>query len=351
MAVRSSFFEIFGRLLSREQIRGISKHLSAAGIEYSAEAFAGYFVLNVVILTLLLAFSIWYVPSLNKLVFGLVLVVLPTAYAEVVAIMSVMLAVFVVFFVLFFVLSSVLIVMTEARRKALEAALPDFLMLVAANIRAGMPLDQAMWYSAKPDFGLISTEIKSIIKKSFSGSSLSSVLDELSERFDSKVFARTVSLIKQSSNTGGELSEILERTSQDARNALLMKKEISASLVLYEIFVFFSAAIGTPFLFSVSSKLIGVLEKAFTYLPATKTSVQQFSFFKPVAPLVTSTEFYYFTLAALLVTAIFSSFIIGVIRTGSKNEGIKFLPFVAVSAFIVYFIVSTLLDTFFSSIS
>jgi type II secretory pathway component PulF len=273
-------------------------------------------------------------------------------YEEAITIIVFFAALLAVYFMLFALVSSALVVGAETRRNAVEAALPDFLTLVSANVKAGMTLDQAMWYAAKPEFGLLSTEVKVVIKRAFSGESLSSALDDLAVRVDSKVFQRTISLIKQASATGGEIAEILERTAQDTRNSSIMKKDISASLVLYEIFVLFAAIFGTPFLFAVSSKLIGVLEKAFAYLPATGSqSVSQFSFIKPMVPTITSGQFFWFSIVTIAVTAVFASFIVGVIRTGSRTEGLKYLPFVMALALGVFWVVTQALNAFFITLT
>ena len=346
-----SFFESVGRIFSRKQVKGVGKYLSSAGLDITPESFAGFFFLCVIILTVMLAFAVFYLPGLNTIVFGFLNSFMPFMYVEALAILIILLSLLVVYFSVFALISSVLVLKADTRRNAVELALPDFLMMVAANIKAGMALDQAMWYAAKPEFGLLSIEVKRIIKKAFSGESLSSALDELSERFDSKIFKRTVSLVKQASATGGEIAEVLERTSQDARASAIIKKEIGASLVLYEIFVLFAAVVGTPFLLSVSTKLISVLEKAFSYLPEGRQQVSQFSLAAPTAPVVSAVQFFWFTVVVLAVTAISSSFIIGSIRSGSKSEGLKYIPFVLVGAYIIFKVVTVILDQFFITLT
>ena len=270
MMQQQTLFENAGRIFfTRTQVRELDKRLKTAGMGLEVEAFAGYLALNVVIVGIVLALILFvYQPSHKILsqatgyIFGSILpdfVIFPLTLA---------IALVITYLSAVTLLSSYLILRSETRGKELEVALPDFLVLVASNIKAGMTLDQAMWYSAKPEFGLLSVEVKKIIKSSFSGESLEDALAKLSQRFDSRVFSRTINLIKQASATGGELTDVLERTAQDVRNTTIMKKEIAASLVLYEIFVLFAAIVGTPFLFAVATKLITVFEKISPQLPA-----------------------------------------------------------------------------------
>ncbi|VVB98140.1 Type II secretion system (T2SS), protein F [uncultured archaeon] len=347
-------FESLGRLFTREQMRGFGKAIHSAGIIASAEAFAGYLTAIVLTMTFFLTIVLFLLPTTQKLFLDLVLAVLgplglPLLLVKLVTLLALLVVAFlVVVFATYTVVSAVLILLGEARKNAVEAVLPDFLTLIGANVRAGMTIDQAIWYAAKPEFGILSIEVRAVIKGAFSGESLHSALDRLGERFDSPVLSRTIALIKQASVTGGEVAKILEMTASDARETAMLKKDIAASLLIYEIFVVFSSALGAPFLFAVVNRLLGILEKSFAFLP--QTAAQTVAFIKPAAPLITSTDFFYFSLATMFVTTLISAFIIGVVQTGSKNQGFKYFPFMLIAAYLVYFVVSSALDSFFAGL-
>lgn len=345
-------FESLGRVFSREQMLAFRRTIHAAGIISSPEAFAGYLVATVLTASMFLTAVLSIYPTPQKFFTGLVgdkipaLAMQPMAL-KAIAIIGILLVSFAaVVFLTYIIVSAALILLTEARKNAVEAVLPDFLTLIGANVRAGMTIDQAIWYAAKPEFGVLTIEVKSVIKGTFSGESLSSALDKLDERFDSKVLERTIALIKQASVTGGEIAKILEMTATDARETAVLKKDIAASLLIYEIFIVFSAALGAPFLFAVVNKLLGILEKSFAFLP--QTAIDAGSFIKPSAPLITSADFMYFSLGTMFVTTLISSLMIGVVQTGSKNQGLKYFPFVLVVAYLVYFLVSAALESFFT---
>ena len=50
--------------------------------------------------------------------------------------------------------------LADARRSAVESVLPEFLSMVSSNVRGGMPVDQALWNSAKPEFGILAEEVQ-----------------------------------------------------------------------------------------------------------------------------------------------------------------------------------------------
>lgn len=346
-----NFFENIGRFFfSRENVKDLKKRINAAGIDMPADSLSGYIAINVIVVSVLLTvLAVLYQPTaelITETAGGLTGMEIPLA-ALAVIIFAVATAV--VYLTARTLLSTYLLLKTENRSNALESVLPDFLMLVASNIKAGMALDRAMWYAAKPEFGLLSEEVKKSVKGSFSGESLESSLDYLAGRFQSKVFKRTILLLKQATTSGGELTDVLESTADDVRETLIMKKDIASSLVLYEIFVLFAAIVGTPFLFAVSQKLIEVFERLSPYMPKTDTGFSYFSGISFGAPQISSAEFLYFTIPVIFITSLISSFIISVIKTGSKNQGLKYFPFILMLSYLVYWLVSTSLASFFSA--
>lgn len=349
---QSTIFEFFGRLFfTRERVRRLEREMAAAGVDIQPEAFSGYLAMNVIVISVLLTLVLMvYPPSSSAIVTGVFDLFGISVPAVIVAIAVFFIMLGLVYVSALVLLSTYLIMRSEKRREVLEASLPDFLTLVASNIKAGMTLDQSMWYSAKPEFGLLSEEVKSIVKSSFSGESLENALDKLAMRFDSKVFTRTISLLKQASATGGELTEVLEHTAEDVRNTAIMKKEIAASLIIYEILVLFASVAGTPFLFAVSQKLIEIFEK----IPLPTGGEAGIAFggigIGSGGPIVTSAEFFYFAIPTIFVTALFSSFIVSVIRTGTKNQGLKYFPFVLVGALFIYWLASFALDSVFATL-
>lgn len=345
--------EALGRLFyKREYIRDLDYKINTAGLYRSAEEFAGVLVL--------VTFLGGLAATLFVLSNGPLLGFLQTAVNTVfrgfppvaLALLIFVGMLIISYFGVLVLVTSVLTIQGDTRRNNLETALPDFLLLVSANIKAGMPLDQAMYHAAKPEYGLMSIEVRDIIKRSFSGESLETSLDMLADRFDSRIFKRTILLIKQASATGGEVAAVLERTSQEVRNNLLIRKEVAASLILYEIFILFAAMGGTPFLFAVSGKLIEVFEKTpvISSIPQSGSPLGNLGGLGFTGPVISSSEFFYFTLVTIFITSLFSSFIVGVIRKGTKNEGIKYFPFVLALSYMIFFAVNWLLNVFFTTI-
>lgn len=352
----SSVYEVIGRLFGRDRIRLIGSYLEAAGIGVSPEAFSGLYLFICISLSFLLFTSSLFIAPVRAAIYNLSLWVfflkpLVLNLPPYIYIFAALTSITLVFATVAIVAYVIVILMADSRRSKIEQSLPDFLTLASSNVRAGMTIDQAMWYAAKPEFGLLSKEVELVAKQAFGGVPFAQALDGLATRVNSRNIRRMVALVKQGLASGGEVAEILERTSEDTRNMQIIKRDISASLLMYIIFIVFAAAIGTPFLFAVSSKLILILEGVFSQMPDTSgAAIGGASFIKFSPPVVSSYQFFMFVLVSTATTAFFSSLMIGTIQRGSKMEGIKYLPFLLLVSIVVFLLISSVLDSFLGGI-
>ncbi len=350
-------YETIGRLFSRKKMQRLGSLLELSGMNFVPEAFAGFVVVICALSSLLTYLLLTSVAQLRAFLFKLSSFIsfdLTVTYPEFLMLIGVLFSIIVAAGSILLIVYVALLLMADARRKRVEEVLPDFLSLSAANVRAGMTVDQAMWYAAKPEFGILSEEVAIVAKKAFGGVPFNKAVDHLSDRFDSKSVRRSVALIKQGIASGGKLADILERTAEDSRQMQILRKEISTSLLMYIIFIVFAGAIGTPFLFAISGKLVAILEGVFATLPG-QTSASfaagvQGPLVSPSMPTVTSSDFFLFTILSSIITAVFSALIIGVISKGSKKDGVPYVPFLLAASLLIFFVMSYLLEGFLSNI-
>ncbi|VVB58004.1 Type II secretion system (T2SS), protein F [Candidatus Anstonella stagnisolia] len=346
----NTFYETLGRLFSRTRTRKTAELISSAGMSMGAEAFLGFLLTIDALITILLFIIFSSIPLLRNEILKLSAFLIPSLTASsllVPALLTFIISVCLTSLLVFLLSYTVLIMLAEERKKQVESVLPDFLLLASSNVRAGMAIDSALWHAAKPEFGLLSREVENVSRQAFAGTPFPKALDMLSMRFDSKALRRSISLIKQGIASGGEMAQILERTAEDSRAMQILAKEIYASLLMYVIFIVFAAAIGTPFLFAVSTKLISILEGVFASMPVISSAAGA-GFIHPVSPSISSSEFYLFTLASATITAVFASLIIGAIQYGSKKQGIKYIPLILGASIAIFLLISALLDAYVS---
>ncbi|MFA6035657.1 MAG: type II secretion system F family protein [Candidatus Micrarchaeia archaeon] len=243
----------------------------------------------------------------------------------------------------------------DSRAKRVEVVLPDAFLMIAANIRAGMTIENAVLASAKPEFGPLEVEIKRVSTKTFAGTPLNDALMEMSNRVRSNALKRGVKLLVEGNSLGGQMASLLYEIAQDLRNQQALAREINNATMMYTIFIVFSALIASPVLFATSvyynvisagiSKNIGSLES----LPP---EAMQFGSVGGIASSsgITPDDLRLFAIASILVTSFFASFTLAQIRSGKLLSGIKMMPIFVALALGIFFGTFYALETMFSSI-
>ena len=159
------------------------------------------------------------------------------------------------------VVYSVINMMADKRSDEVEGALPDVLQIVGANISAGMTPYNALWISARKEFGALAEEIKIAQKETLGGKAFADALTDMSGRVRSNVMQRTIRLLIQGMKAGGELPRILQGIGNDIREMRLLQKEMAANTMSYILFILFGMVLGAPLLFSVSIQFVDIMNR------------------------------------------------------------------------------------------
>lgn len=240
----------------------------------------------------------------------------------------------------------------DARSRSIELMLPDCLQLIAANIRAGVTVDQAIWLSARPEFGVLEDEIRKVGAKTIGGRPLRQALTEMTHNVSSDILKRAVMLLVEGMEAGGELAKLLEETAGNIRTQQMLRKEIRAAVVMYTMLIFFAAVLGAPVLFAVSIQFVIAIGDLWG--PQTLGDTQAmggFGIFKmATGPQVSPDMLLYFALAAVTITTFFGGMIISLVQYGQARRGIKFTPIIMIIALVVFFVARSVVSGMLSFI-
>lgn len=246
-----------------------------------------------------------------------------------------------------------LTLIADSRAREIDIVLPDCLQLIAANIRAGMTVDKAVWLSARPEFGVLEDEIRKVGAKTLGGKPIKIAFREMSSRIKSNTLDRTVKLIIEGMESGGELAHLLEENSINIRTSQALQKEIRASVMMYSLFILFAAIIGAPLLYAISLYFVEVITKMWSPQMMTATT-EAFAggagFIKATGPQITPKELLYFIIASLSITTFFGAIIIGLIQYGQERRGIKYIPLLMGGAFAIFLIARFVINMMFGGI-
>ncbi len=119
------------------------------------------------------------------------------------------------------------------RVRKIDDRFPDFVRDMAESRRAGMTFTKAIMNSAKGSYGVLTPEIQKIARQISWGSSVDKALNSFASRVNTKLIRRTISLIIEASRSGGNVADVLDAASKDAREIKLIESERRASMLSY----------------------------------------------------------------------------------------------------------------------
>ncbi len=236
-------------------------------------------------------------------------------------------------------------VIKNKRADKAEKELPDYLLLVANNIRSGIIPEKALIMSAREDFEVLSPEILRVMKSSITGKSLEDLLPKITERIDSELLKNSIYLIVEGSISGGDLPYLLEKTSYDIQNFEELKKDIKSSINTYELFIMGAAILVAPLLLGVSTYIVIIMNTLHSRLNPKSFSMMP-SIFHPFQTSLSSTNITMFAIVSIIVITFFGSLAKGLISKGRLIDGVKDFPLFLIISLAVFYIIRILLDTF-----
>ena len=251
--------------------------------------------------------------------------------------------------IVIFLLYSYISVKKYQRTKSIEEILPDYLQLVAGNVSAGMPIDQALWFSVRERFGALGEEIEIVAKKSLTGIDIKQALAEFGNKYDSEILKKSVALLVEGLESGGEIADLINKISTNIKENQLLKKEMAADVLTYAIFIGAASAIAAPFLFALSHRIIIVMGDVTSKIDLSSVSTVSSKIALKSGQGISPADFKKFSFIMLIVTSLISSSLISIIRKGTVKEGFKFIPFMIAASLIIFLVVSALLSSFFKS--
>ena len=235
------------------------------------------------------------------------------------------------------------------RTKKMEDNLPEFLQVLSANLKGGMTFERALWSSIKPKFNVLGSEMAKTSKKVMTGYDTSRALAELAEKYDSLMLRRTVDLIISEVDSGGNVSELIDRLVDNLKETKSLKDEMSGSAIAYVIFISIIVVFISPLLFALSFNLLNILLKFMGKLSASTQNVSALPlvFSKPN---VNVNDFRKFSIVALVVISFFSSLIVAIVEKGEIKQGIKYIPMYVIGSIGFYFFFMKLLGGLFTGL-
>ncbi|MEM4598102.1 MAG: type II secretion system F family protein [Candidatus Diapherotrites archaeon] len=224
----------------------------------------------------------------------------------------------------------------DSRANLVDKILPDFMLLVSNNIRAGMVPFFAFRSAAREEFGPLAEEIKIATSKSLGTESFTESLKALSESIDSENLKQMVPFMIQSMRAGGKIAELLETSAEDMRQTQELKKALISGTKMYEMFLLFIVVIMTPVLLSVSVIFLELLSNMQADIARDTSGSFNLGFLSSGI----SIDPAFMSIAAYLLlfgNSLFASAFMGVISRGKAKFGLKYFPAIFLVSAVIFF--------------
>lgn len=213
------------------------------------------------------------------------------------------------------------------RIRKINKRFPDFVRDLAESRRSGMTFTKAIMYSSKGNYGLLTEEIQKIAKQISWGSSVENALNAFSQRVNTKLVRRTITLINEASRSGGNVADVLEAASKDAKELELIDSERRAGMLSFVAVIYVSMGVFILIMLVLCKTLI----PAMTAGGSSGMALAMGKRAEITSGDITSLFFY-----ATIVNTLGMGAVTGVFEDGNIRSGVKHMFIMTVVSWIVF---------------
>ncbi|MEF8833039.1 MAG: type II secretion system F family protein [Candidatus Thermoplasmatota archaeon] len=144
----------------------------------------------------------------------------------------------------------------------IERRLPDFLRDVSEAGRFGMTLSEAIVVSARGRYGELTPEIKKMAGQIKWGIPANKALKLFSERVNTDLVNRVVAIITKANEAGGNVADVLNMVSQDAKEVHRSEDQQKIAMTSYLAVIYISFAVFIVVIIILNTQFLAQMEQA-----------------------------------------------------------------------------------------
>ncbi len=238
--------------------------------------------------------------------------------------------------------------------KAMEREFPGFLRNLSESRKSGMSLPNAFENAAKTDYGRLNDDVRKAADQLSWGIPFPEVMERFQNRMEgSSLIKRSISIIMQSYEAGGDISETMDAIAQDASKIKEAERERKAVLqqqvlIIYAIYFLFVGILLA--LYYILVPLLDISGGGFIGTPP-NFCTEGASAICSMCPIFgldpdPNAKLCYYKaifLLMLMVEGVFNGLVAGEIGSGKVSAGVKHIMLMAPTGFIIYIGVMTIM--------
>jgi flagellar protein FlaJ len=208
----------------------------------------------------------------------------------------------------------------KKKNKRKEVAFSEFLFKMSELMRGGIDPVKAVIDLAKTDLGALDSTIKSAASKMVLGYSFADAMNGVADELDSKLVSKYINVVVQAAYTGGNVADLLQRTSEDMRSVIAIEREKESNLKQYVIIFYLAQGIVIMLSYLLSTSLLPMIQGVGAQMLGGVG--------------LSDINFQYGFFHMILINALFGGLIIGQISEGEIKHGLKHSAFLIIVSYI-----------------
>ncbi|MBP2029449.1 flagellar protein FlaJ [Methanohalophilus levihalophilus] len=201
-----------------------------------------------------------------------------------------------------------------------EVAFSEFLFKMSELMRGGIDPVKAVIDLAKTDLGSMNSPIKSAASKMVLGYSFSDAMGGVAEEMNSNLISKYINVVVQAAYTGGNVADLLQRTSEDMRAVIAIEREKESNLKQYVIIFYLAQGIVIMLSYLLSTSLLPMIQGVGAQMLGGVG--------------LSDINFQYGFFHMILLNGLFGGLIIGQISEGELKHGLKHSAILIIGSYI-----------------
>ena len=215
----------------------------------------------------------------------------------------------------------------KRRRRKKEELFTEFLFKLSELMRGGLDPVKAVIELSKSDLGGLTPHVRLAATAMTLGKSFEEAMKAMADSLESELISRYTHLVIQASYTGGAVSDLILKASEDMRSIIGIEREKEGNLKPYTIIFYFAQAIIVLLAYILSTSLLPYLKGIGAEMLFGRAEIADINF-----------EQGFFHL--IMINAFLGGIIIGKITEGSSKHGFKHAAILMVACYLacIFFI-------------
>jgi flagellar protein FlaJ len=216
---------------------------------------------------------------------------------------------------------SIDVLLQKRRLKKQEVAFSQFLYKLSELMRGGIDPVKGIIALSRGELGAIKKEVQDCASSLVLGHSLEYSMNRLNKAIGSRLIGRYINIIVEAAHTGGNVADLIFRTSEDMRAVLTLEREKEGNLKQYTVVFYLAQGIVIMLIYVLSGSLLPLVQGTGLQMIG-GTNMSDINF--------TQGFFHMIILNALL-----GGMIIGMITEGDLKQGLKHSNVLVAGSYIV----------------